>query len=444
MTEDGLPKPRRYQAIAALCFGTALTVIDGSIASVALPTIASDLGTSSSTIVSVVTIYQLVLVMTLLPFSNLGDRLGHRRLYQYGQIVFTIATALCFFVNSLPFLLIVRAIQGLGAAATLSMMSALLRATYPANQLGRALAINTAIATCASTLAPTLGGIILGVASWPWVFAVAAPFGLLSLFLGRALPDPNPVDQPFDVLGAALCAATFGLIIGGAELTVHGDSPVVAGTLVFAGIYVGYLFVRRELGEPRPILPLDLLGRPALALSIASGFAAFNAMMVFALSLPFRLQHDYGLRPEEVGAVLAVFPATMMFVAPLSGVLSDRTRPGLLEITGMTIAVTALLLFAWWPAEPGYVHIAWRLALIALGFGLFMAPNARLLIKSAPMERAAAAGGLLSTARYVGQASGATLAATLLAAGGGNALPVAAAALAFLAGFFALVRMRAR
>src|SRR3954453_12087003 len=98
MTE-GLPLPRRYWAIGAISFGTALVVIDGAIATVALPTIARDLHTDNSAAVLVVTVYQLVLVMTLLPFATLGDRLGHRRLYQYGQLVFTAATALCFFAR---------------------------------------------------------------------------------------------------------------------------------------------------------------------------------------------------------------------------------------------------------------------------------------------------------------------------------------------------------
>src|SRR3954453_2271686 len=138
MTE-GLPFPRRYWAIGAISFGTALVGMDGAIPSVALPTIAHDLHVGGSAAVLVVTIYQLVLVMTLLPFSALGDRLGHRRLYQIGQVVFTTASLLAFFARSLPFLLVVRAAQALGAAAALSVSTAMVRAIYPPRQLGRGL-----------------------------------------------------------------------------------------------------------------------------------------------------------------------------------------------------------------------------------------------------------------------------------------------------------------
>ena len=207
---DGLPTPRRYLAIAAVSFGTALVVIDGAIATVALPTLARDLGVDNSAAVLVVTVYQLVLVMTLLPFATLGDRIGHRRLYQLGQLIFTVATLLCFFARSLPFLLVVRAVQALGAAAALSVSSAMIRSIYPAKQLGRGLGLNSVVVSSASALAPTARRADPRRRAWPWVFASAVPFGIVSLLLGRALPDPEPRDEPFDTLGAVLCAAMFG------------------------------------------------------------------------------------------------------------------------------------------------------------------------------------------------------------------------------------------
>ncbi|HUY83740.1 MAG TPA: MFS transporter, partial [Steroidobacteraceae bacterium] len=134
---DGLPTPRRYLAITATALGSALAVIDGSIATVALPTLARALHVEASSAVMVVTVYQLVLVMTLLPFAALGSHIGLRRVYQYGQGTFLVATTLCFFARSLPFLIVVRAIQALGAAASLGVSTALIRHIYPSRQLGR-------------------------------------------------------------------------------------------------------------------------------------------------------------------------------------------------------------------------------------------------------------------------------------------------------------------
>ncbi|MBB5709144.1 MFS transporter [Sphingomonas xinjiangensis] len=434
---------RRVQAVAAISCGTALVVIDGAIATVALPTIARDLHVDPASAVSVVTVYQLVLVMLLLPFSGLGDRIGLKRLYQIGQLVFTAATILCFFAKSLPFLLIVRAAQAMGAAATLSVASALIRRVYPPEQLGRGLGINSVVVSSAAALAPTLGGLVLAVGPWPWVFASAVPFAILSLLLGRALPESERSTEPFDLLGALLCAAMFGLVIGGLESAVHGDSPVVSAGVVAAGLIIAILFVRRERDEPRPILPIDLLSRPVLALSTLGAFTAFIATMTTLLSLPFRLQHVYGFAPSEVGAVLAPWPLTTMIVAPLAGALSDRYPAGALGGIGMAVAITGLVSLAFLPADPSWFDIAWRMSLSGGGFGLFLSPNARLIIGSAPVQRAAAAGGLISTTRMVGQTTGATLVAALLAMGlgGGTIPPLTAAALALVAGLCSIARL---
>lgn len=445
-TSPGLPMPRRLRAILSISFGTSLVVIDGSIANVALPTIARDLGVPASAAVLVVTVYQLVLVMTLLPFSALGDRIGHRTLYRYGLLLFIFATILCFFARSLPFLLIVRAAQALGAAAVLSVSSAMIRATYPASQLGRGLGVNSVIVSSAGALAPTLGGLILGIAPWPWVFAAAAPFALIPLMLGSALPDPKPRDRPYDVLGAVLCASTFGLVVSGIESGVHGNSPVVSAAMVLAGVLIGRNFVKRELSASEPMLPLDLLAVRALGLAAAGALATFIATTTLIVIIPFRLQTEFGYSPSEVGATFAAWPLTTLVVAPLAGALSDRLPIAGLCGAGSLIAIAGMLLFAFLPADASQFDIVWRLMLCGGGFALFAAPNARSIIGAAPLSRAAAAGGLIATNRLLGQTLGATVGATLLATAlGTGPLPgIVAAALMGFALLTALGRTRSK
>lgn len=441
---DGLPLPQRYFAIGALCCGTALIIIDGGIANVALPSIARDLKVDSSSVVAIVTVYQLMLVMLLLPFAGLGERIGLKRMYQVGQLIFTVATLLCFFAKSLPFLLIVRAAQAIGAAGALSVSSALIRSTYPSKQLGRGLGINSVIVSSSAAAAPTIGGLVLAIAPWPWVFACAIPFALLSLLLGRALPDPKPRHAHFDLLGAVMCAAMFGLVISGAESAVHGNSPVVSAAIVATGALIGYYFVRREREDANPILPLDLLERPVIALSVVGAYTAFIASMTLLLSTPFRLTQEFGFSAAMVGAVIAPWPLTNMVVAPMAGWLSDRIPAGLLGGIGMGVSIVALLLIAFLPEHPTYFDLAWRMALCGSGFGTFMPPNARLIIGSAPRERAAAAGGLISTVRLTGQTTGATLVALLLALGIGSSRvpPLVSVGLAAVAGLCSLARLR--
>lgn len=440
---DGLPQPRRLWAIAAISFGTALLVLDTGIANVALPTIARDLGVDNSAVTNVVTVYQLVLVMVLLPFASLGNKIGHRRFYQLGQTLFMASSAMCLFAGDLPVLLALRAVQALGAGMALSVSTAMLREIYPAARLGTAMGVNSVIVASSAALAPTLGGYIVGHMAWQWVFVAGAPLAAVSLLLGRALPDPRPRPGPVEWVSGLWSAATALLLIGGVQVATHGDLP--AGlALIALGAVSAWRLVRRERQRTAPVVPVDLLAQPVLGLSALAAVACFAASGALMLALPFRLEAVFGYAPQTVGLVLLPFPATLLVVSPLAGWLSDRVEPTRMGVAGMTIAVAGLLLLAFMPLSAGQPGIAWRLSLTALGFGLFLAPNSRLLIGRAPRDRAAAAGGLLSTARLLGQTLGAVALGILLAAGMGigPAPLLVSCALAAVAALCSLARFR--
>jgi DHA2 family multidrug resistance protein-like MFS transporter len=419
---DGLPKPRRWLAIVAISFGTALQVVDGNIPTVALPTIARDLGVGNAVVTNVVTVYQLVLVMLLLPFASLGDRIGHRNFYQAGQAVFLVASAACLLADSLLVLLLLRALQAIGAAMALSVSAAILRQVYPASQLGSGMGVNSVIVASSAALAPTLGGFIVGHAPWQWVFAAAVPFALVSLALGRALPDPVRKSAPPEWLSGLWSAVTMLLLIGGMQLAMH-ENTTIGSVLAVVGLVSLLLLIRRERARTAPVLPVDLLAKPVLGLSALGAIACFIAAGALMLSLPFRFEVAMGYAPQQVGMLLLPFPLTMLVVAPLAGWMSDRIAATKLGVTGMAIAIAGLLLLAFMPERAqglgSEFAIGWRLALTALGFGLFLSPNARLLIGQAPRDRAAAAGGLLSTSRLLGQTMAAVVVGILLAGGTG-------------------------
>ena len=417
----GLPTPRRYWAVLALCLGTSLGVLDGYIVGVALPTMAASLAVRPSEAVLVVTIYQLVLVMTILPFSALGERIGLRRLYQYGQWLFLVASVLCVFAQELSFLLVTRALQALGAAAVLSMATALIRETYPSRQLGRGLAVNNVVVSTSTAIAPVVGGVILHYFSWRYIFTLTPPLAFLSIVLGRRnLPDPIFRPKPYDVAAAALCAATLGFTVTGIEAAVHGGHWGWSLPLVAAGLLLGITFVRRELKSDAPILPVDLLARPVIGLAVLAAQLTFIGSSALMLSLPFRLQTDYGFTPAQVAAALLPWPLTMIVVAPLSAELSDRYRAPLLGSIGMVIAALGVASLALLPATLDHWQLIWRTMLVGTGFGMFFSPNARSIVQATPAHRVAAAGGLISTNRLLGQTLGATLLAILLALGVGT------------------------
>jgi MFS transporter, DHA2 family, multidrug resistance protein len=330
-------------------------------------------------------------------------------------------------------LLVARAGQALGAACVLSVNAALLRRVYPSDRLGRGLGLNSIIIASAAAFAPTIGGFILSLGSWRWVFAAAAPFAVFSLLLGRSLPDPAPNRTNYDLLGAAMCAVMFGALIGGLDIQVHSGWSLAGTAVIGAGIVVACFFVMREWGRSTPILPVDLLAKPVFALSTAGALMTFAGTMSFNLSLPFHLQSAYGMSPIEIGALMAAWPLTMMVVAPFAGALADRAPGGLLSAVGMLMTTMGFLIFAFLPADlPNTAWLAAPLMLAGAGMGLFISPNSYLIMRSAPPERSASAGALISTTRMVGATLGATLCAFLLASqlGGGPAPAFAAAACA--------------
>lgn len=442
---DGMAKPRRYWAIAAMSFGTSLLVLDGAIPTVALPTIARNLGVDNAAVTNVVTVYQLVLVMVLLPFASLGDRMGHRRLYQIGQGVFLVSSALCLLVNDFAMLLVLRALQAIGAGMALSVSAAMLRQIYPARNLGSGMGLNSVIVASSAALAPTLGGYIVAVAPWQWVFVAAAPLAAVSLLLGRALPEPERKAQAPEWVSGVWSALTMLLLIGGLQLATH-ENVGIGSVVTVAGVVSLLLLVRREKARTNPVLPVDLLARPVLGLSALAAIACFVSSGALMLSLPFRLEEAMGYAPQDVGLLLLPFPLTMLVVAPLAGWMSDRIAPTKLGVVGMALAIAGLLLLAFMPDQPGEFAIGWRLALAAAGFGLFFAPNSRLLIGQAPRERAAAAGGLLSTSRLLGQTLAAVTVGILLAGGTGlGPIPLyVSCALAAVAALCSLARYRHR
>ena len=442
--EDGLPVPRRYAAAAALSLGTMLASVDNGMINVALPTVARDLAVEPSAAVLVVTVFQLMLIMAVLPFAALGERIGLRRLYMAGMAVYVGAAVLCFLANSLPLLIGVRALQALGAAAVFGVNSALIRYIYPRARLGAGLALNTVVATIVASVSPAIGGLLLAHLHWPWLFVAIVPFGLLALATGlRALPDCERHDEPYDMPGAAMCAAMFGLGVTGIQLAVHGGPWLAAALGIGLSLVLGTIFVRRELRQSHPVLPVDLLRFRAISLPLAASLAAHIGTTSVMLTMPFRLQHSYGFTPAGAGLMLAPWPMVMMAVAPVSGALSDRLRPGLLGSAGMAIAVPGMLLLAFLPEAPSHFDILWRFAVAGLGYALFYSPNARQIIDAAPRQRTAAAGAIAQTVRLSGQLLGSTTAAVMLVAGIGDgaAPPLVTAALAAITGLFCLAML---
>lgn len=413
---DGLPLPKRYWAILATALGVGMSVIDGTIANVALPTIARDLGTSPSVTIWVVNAYQLAITISLLSFASLGDIYGYRRIYLSGILLFSITSAICALADSFWMLTTARILQGFGAAAITSVNTALLRIIYPKRFLGRGMGINALVVAVSIAAGPTIASIILSLGSWHWLFAINIPIGMAALVIGLMHLPANPIKvtgRRFDKLSCIMNAFTFGLLIFSLEGIAHReDLTLIIGGIV-ALFILGFFFVRHQLKQQFPLLPVDLMRIPIFSMSIGTSICSFTGQMLAMISLPFFLQGSLGRSDVTTGLLLTPWPLATMIMAPLAGRLVERIHAGILGGIGMTIFATGLFLLAVLPTNPTNMDIIWRLFICGAGFGLFQTPNNSTIISSAPANRSGGASGMLGTARLLGQTLGATLVAMI-------------------------------
>lgn len=443
--QDGLPIPRRYWSVVSIWLALTMAVLDGAIANVALPTIARELGASPGMSVWIINAYQLTITVLLIPLSALGDRIGYKCIYIPGLAIFTVGSVGCALGGTLTLLIAARVFQGIGAACIMSMNAALVRATYPADMLGRGIGYNAMVLSVSAAAGPTLAALILGVASWPWLFLINLPIGIAALIVGRkSLPDPHGHGQPFDWASALLSAAMMGCIVFGAEDFAREGNQLALG-LIVVGLLAGGVLVWREWGEARPLIPLDLLRIPIFTLSISTSVISFAAQMLAYVALPFLFQSVLGRSVIATGLLMTPWPIAVGIAAPFAGRLADRVNAGLLGGLGLAIFAIGLFMLSRMGTTPGNLDIAWRMAVCGLGFGLFQSPNNRTILSSAPKPRSGAAGGMLATARLLGQTAGAVAVGAAFHLSGVGIAPhlmLAASIAALIAAAFSLTRMR--
>lgn len=443
MERDGLPIPRRHYATLAIMATLVLVVLDGAIANVALPTIATALDVSPAASVWIVNGYQLALVMALLPCAALGESLGLRRVFVGGIALFTAASLLCTLSPSLPWLVAARFLQGLGGAAVVSLGIGLMRFTYPHRLLGTVIGWNATVIALSAAAGPTIGAAILTAASWPWLFAVNLPVGVIVLVAALALPEPPGTGRTIDLPSAALNAVAFACLILGVDRSTH--APMLAAGLLVVSAVSFVVLVRREIPRAVPLIPIDLLRSRPFRISVIASVCCFAGQMASYIALPFYLQHNLGQDPFTTGVYMTPWPLVVAIAGPISGRLADRMSNGLLCALGGALLALGLALAATWPAHGALWPLLLFTMVSGLGFGIFQTPNNRNMLLSAPRERSGATGGMQGTARLLGQTIGSVIMALLFTLTSSEAAPriglAVAALLALASGLVSATRI---
>lgn len=439
---------RKYIAIIALQIVLVMTVLDVTLVNVALPVLAEKFHISSSSSVWLITIYQLVITMLLLPVSSIGDLYSYKRTFLVGVVVFTASSALCAAAQSFEMLVIARGIQGVGAACVMGVNIALVRLIYPREILGRGMALNAMCIAIATAAGPTIAGAILSIASWHWLFLINVPLGIAAFLIGFKLLPRNPeVDHKvrFDRVSAVENMVVFGLIFFAlGNFTRKGD-VVLSGILLAIGITVGAFYLRRQFGHEQPLLPVDLFRNSMYTMSIATSVCSFIAQNVTMIALPFLYLNSYHFSEITTGLLMTPWPLATMIVSPIAARYVEKHNPGATAAAGMVVFVIGVVLLLTPGSAVTEWNIAWRMAVCGIGFGMFQTPNNIVMVMATPVNRSGGAGGVQSTARLVGQTLGATAVSTVFALAATNLGAVRVCltisiAFALVAGIFSYTR----
>ncbi len=419
-------RTKRLVLVAAI-LGTTVVTIDSTVANVALPAIADDLGGGLAGQQWTANAYLVTLASLLLIGGSLGDIFGERRVFALGVLLFGATSLGCALAPTIEFLVGARALQGMAGALLTPAALAVIVSTFPPDERGRAVGAWTAWGGIGTVLGPVIGGQLVDSASWRWIFAINVPIVVITIVLIlRVVPvgrdrDPN---ARVDVVGALLCALglagmTFGLI----EQPLHGwGDPAVAGPLV-AGAVLFVAFLVWEARSRHPMLPLALFRRRNFAAGNLETFLMYGGLGLLFFFLVLFLQQVAGFSALAAGS--SSIPVTvMMFALSMRfGALADRHGPRFFMGVGPLVAAAGMALLLWRvDADVDYLtDLLPGLLVFGLGLSMTVAPLTATVLADADESNAGIASGVNNAiARVAGLVAIAAVGAVVAAAFGSS------------------------
>ena len=400
-------RTNRVITLIVTCLGSFMVLLDTTIIVTALPTIQSHLHTNLSDLQWVADAFTLSFAALLLTGGTLGDRFGRKRLFLAGMVLFLLGSMFCGFAPTLGWLLFGRVVQGVGAAALAPGSLSVLASAFPEpRERAQAIGIWAGVSGLGLAIGPLAGGWLIQIASWPAIFFVNLPVGILALALGVPLlaesrnPNARRIDLPGQVLvtGALVCLV-MALIEGSSQ---GWTSPLILG--LFSGsavLLAAFLLVEVRVREP--MVPLSLFGNSVFSVAnVASAVLGFAIVGTLFFLVQF-LQNVQGYTAFEAG--LRTLPASVgtIAVAPFAGQLTARIGPRLPIVLGALLAATSLFLVTTTlQPDTSYATLWWQIALFGIGCGFVLTPLATAVLSATPPQRSGLGSSMLNTCRTVG------------------------------------------
>lgn len=396
---------------------TFMGTLDSSIVNVALPVMNKELGTTMSTIEWIVTSYLITVCAVILPFGKIGDTKGKTKVFKLGIIIFTLGSLMCGFAKDINFLIFARVVQAIGASGTMSTNQGIVTESFPPNERGRALGMIGTFVALGTMVGPSLGGIIVSVLKWNYIFLINIPIGIIT-FLVSLKTLPNEVSKeniPLDYKGTILFILTIILLFGSIML---GQQYSYTNTYIILALLISIVlflfFVKFEIKHEHPLLDISIFKNKLFTVSIICGFTSFIALSGTNIILPFYLQDTMKLSPGATGILMTVSPIVLGILAPISGYLSDKFESEKITFIGLVVMTIGLLLMSTLKVNSSILIVALFLATTSAGSAMFQSPNNSLIMSTVEKDKLGIAGSINSLIRNLGMISGIALSTTLL------------------------------
>jgi EmrB/QacA subfamily drug resistance transporter len=406
--------------------GLFMTVLDNLVVNVALPSIHRDLGSSIQALEWTVNAYVLSYAVFLLTGAALGDRFGRKRMFTAGISLFTISSAAAALAPTTGTLIAARAVQGLGAAIVTPLTLTLLADAFPPNRRGVALGIWSAISGVAVALGPLVGGAVVQLASWHYIFWINVPVGavLVPLSIAR-LSESRGASRRLDLTGLGLASSgLFGIVFGlvRSQSLGWGGFQVVAALALGAALVVA--FIAYELRTTDPMLPMRFFSKRSFAVTNTVSLAMYFGMFGSIFFLSQYLQNVLHNTPLQAGVKLLVWTGAAMVVSPLAGFFSERYGSRAFMVAGLGLQALAL----GWLAMLAGVHESYTSMIVPFilagsGMALVFAPAANAVLSSVRVHEAGQASGATNAIRELGGVLGIAVLATVFTSHGGYTSP---------------------
>jgi Arabinose efflux permease len=396
-------KSQKQAVLMVSAFAAFLVPFLTSAINLALPAIGADLHVNAISLSWVVSSSLLATAIFLLPFGKLGDIIGRKKIFSFGIILFTLATLLIVFTNSLASLIVLRTIQGFSSAMIFGTSLAILTSVFPAGERGRAMGIQVTATYLGLSTGPVIGGILTHSLGWRSIFVLLFLIGLICIYLVFTKMKSEWADakgEKFDWKGSAIYGVSlFGVMYGFSKL------PSATGWIFLtSGISAGIIFLLFERRIEHPVFDVKLfLTNRVLALSGLAALINYSATSAIGFFMSLYLQYVKGLDPRSAGLIMISQPLAMALLSPMAGKLSDRKNPGVIASVGMGITGAGLVLLCFINATTPFYLIICLLLLMGTGFALFSSPNTNAIMSSVEKRYLGIASGVVGTMRMIGQ-----------------------------------------